>query len=72
MRGIGEHFRRYAHAVRFAIGLHGATFTNYYFTHLLNINTTIPNFKWNASQYNYKTSMVNPRSIIDVCGIFFN
>ena len=27
MRGIGEHFslfRRYAHALRFAIGLHGA------------------------------------------------
>ena len=24
MRGIEEHFRRYAHAVRFAIGLHGA------------------------------------------------
>ena len=23
MRGIGEHFRRYAHALRFAIGLHG-------------------------------------------------
>ena len=22
--GIGEHFRRYAHALRFAIGLHGA------------------------------------------------
>ena len=22
MRGIGEHFRRYAHALRFAIGLH--------------------------------------------------
>ena len=24
MRGIGEHFRQYAHALRFAIGLHGA------------------------------------------------
>ena len=24
MWGIGEHFRRYAHALRFAIGLHGA------------------------------------------------
>ena len=24
MRGIGEHFRRYAHALRFAISLHGA------------------------------------------------
>ena len=24
MRGIREHFRRYAHALRFAIGLHGA------------------------------------------------
>ena len=24
LRGIGEHFRRYAHALRFAIGLHGA------------------------------------------------
>ena len=24
MRGIGEHFRRYAHVLRFAIGLHGA------------------------------------------------
>ena len=24
MRGIGEHFRRYAHALRFAVGLHGA------------------------------------------------
>ena len=24
MRSIGEHFRRDAHAVRFAIGLHGA------------------------------------------------
>ena len=24
MRIIGEHFRRYAHALRFAIGLHGA------------------------------------------------
>ena len=24
MRGIGEQFRRYAHALRFAIGLHGA------------------------------------------------
>ena len=23
MRGIREHFRRYAHALRFAIGLHG-------------------------------------------------
>ena len=23
-RGIGEHFRQYAHALRFAIGLHGA------------------------------------------------
>ena len=22
--GIGEHFRRYAYALRFAIGLHGA------------------------------------------------
>ena len=33
MRIIGEHFRRYVHALRFAIGLHGAT-------QLLNINTT--------------------------------
>ena len=24
MRGIGEHFRRYAHGLRFVIGLHGA------------------------------------------------
>ena len=24
MRGIGEHSGRYAHALRFAIGLHGA------------------------------------------------
>ena len=24
VRGIGEHFRRYAHALRFAIGLLGA------------------------------------------------
>ena len=24
MRGTGEHFRQYAHALRFAIGLHGA------------------------------------------------
>ena len=24
MPGIGEHFRPYAHALRFAIGLHGA------------------------------------------------
>ena len=24
MRIIGDHFRRYAHALRFAIGLHGA------------------------------------------------
>ena len=24
MHGIREHFRRYAHALRFAIGLHGA------------------------------------------------
>ena len=24
MRGIGEHFRQYAHALRFAIGPHGA------------------------------------------------
>ena len=23
MRGIGEHFRQYAHALRFSIGLHG-------------------------------------------------
>ena len=23
MRGIGEHFKRYAHALGFAIGLHG-------------------------------------------------
>ena len=26
MRGMGEHFRRFAHALRFAIGLHATWF----------------------------------------------
>ena len=35
--GIGEHFRRYAHALRFAIGLHGAL---KFHPIVKNINTT--------------------------------
>ena len=34
MRIIGEHFRRYAHALRFAIGLHATNVTLYYVSHL--------------------------------------
>ena len=37
MRGIGEHFRRYAHALKFAIGLYMVPRNS---TQLLNINTT--------------------------------
>ena len=36
MCALGEHFRRYAHALRFAVGLHGTQ----KFHPLLNINTT--------------------------------
>ena len=39
MRIIGEHFRRYAHALRFAIGLHQYMVPRNS-TQLLNINTT--------------------------------